>query len=489
MKSILSVLNTKHLWLTVLPIALMLAACNTPTVPIEPLLEASVGVYGNCGSSTLGTYFVLRIKNPDGSSIAFDNTKITVVGPTNWGTSDHSITNNDTFPIAFSINKKPVAGEFTLSVPVNGSSISRTMTLTDTTTKPACPIASFQTQTPDELTIALNQTTGLVSYRLSVLEASTSTLKKQSGITKSTSPTLKGLTGVMDATKFNWLELASYNLDFTSETTLLPTRVTKGTRFLPVIVAPVGTGYNMSAAYGTLLDSRYPDQIFTNAVWELKNPDGSSPMFSTFSYGTYPPNGTSNPIGVVNGTENSKPNAVGEQPHSIYTAPIANIGYTTRVLANGQRYEASNTIPDITQTLGFASNVRVTSTTTSSLKVAWNPPVGSFSYEANLYDDANNFIDYKVVNTTSVTLQNFAAPLQVGKTYRLYLYSNNYDRTAKTNLPAQFNTSNLCGRFTFSTPTPETVLTPCPTFNLSKTRSNSSEALSLPSFPSDKVFR
>ncbi len=488
MKSILSVLNTKHLWLTVLPIALMLGVGKTTSVS-EPQLEVSVGVYGRCKSSDLGTFFAFRIKNADGSSIELNDVKVTVLGPDNWGTGDRSFTMNDILPHAFGINKKPIAGTYTLSIPVNGTAISNTMTLTDTTTKPLCPIASFQTQTSNELSLNLTQTTGLASYRLGIIEANGTDYKKRAERTTSLSPSINGLDGVMDATKFNWLELTASNADLTSATTPLPPRVTNSASNLPIIVAPLGSSYNMSAAFGTHVDSRYPGQIFTSAVWELRNPNGSNPSFATYSYGIYPPVNTSTPVGVINGNENSKPNIVGEQPFSISESPIANTPYTIRVLVNGQRYEASNIIPDITQTLGFATNVRVTSAKSSSIAVSWIPPSGGLSTEVQLYDSIGKLIDYEDVNTTSLGLNSFATPLQVGATYLIAVSSYDFDRTTNTVLPSQHNKSRFCWTFTFADPTPETVLTPCKPFNLSQARSNPSEALSSPSFPSDKVFR
>jgi hypothetical protein len=488
MKSILSVLNTKHLWLIALPIALMLVACNPTPVPTAPL-EASVGVHGKCGSNSLGTYFVFRITHPDGSSVSLNDLKISVVGPADWGTVEQALTTHNSLPVELSLDKKPIVGAYTVNATIEGTAVSRTLNLSNNLTRSSCPVASFQTQTPEDLTLNLTATTGLVSYRLSVIEASTDTTKKQSEYTTSTTPTINGLVGIMDATKFNWLELTSTNVDFSSATAPLPARVVKATKLLPVIVAPLGSSYNMSAAFGTEVDSRYPGRIFTSAVWELRNPNGSNPFFATYSYGLYPPVKTWTPFGILNGLEDAKPNAVGEQPFSAFESPVANTPYTFRVLVNGQRYEASNTIPNITQTLGFATNIRVTSATPSSVAVSWIPPSGGLSTEVQLYDSTGDFIDYKDVNTTSLTLNSFAAPLQVGATYRVFVISYNFDRKTNTNLPEQINDSTFCGTFKLANPTSETVLTPCNTFNLSQARSNSSEALSLPSFPSDRVFR
>jgi hypothetical protein len=459
MKSISSILNTRHLWLTVLPIALMLGVGKTTSVS-EPQLEVSVGVYGRCESSDLGTLFAFRIKNADGSSIELNDVKVTVLGPDNWGTGDRSFTMNDTLPRAFGINKKPIAGTYTLSIPVNGALISSTMTLTDTTTKPLCPVASFQTQTTNELTLNLTQTTGLASYRLGVGEGTSTDYKKRTDRTTSLSPSINGLDGVMDATKFNWLELAASNADLTSATTPLPSRVTNSASHLPVIVAPLSSSYNMSASYGTLVDSRYPGKTFTSIIWELKNLDGSSPVLSTYSYGTYPPEGTSTPTGVMVINQRTNVNTPGVKPESIYSAPVAGMPYMTRVLANGQRYEATGMILEADQTLGFATNVRVTSATPTSIGVAWTPPIGGSSYEVNIYDDTNKRVGYKVVSTPSVVLQDFVVPLKVGTTYQVDIFAYNFNRKANSALPKQHTKSRVCGTFMLATSTPETVLIP-----------------------------
>jgi hypothetical protein len=459
MKSILSVLKTKHLWFIVLPITLMLGVGKT-TSASEPQLEVSVGVFGRCDSSDLGTFFAFRIKNADGSSIELNDVKVTVLGPDNWGTGDRSFTMNDTLPRAFGLTKKPIAGTYTLSIPVNGTTISNTMTLTDTTTKPLCPIASFQTQTTNELTLNLTQTTGLASYRLGVGEGTSADYKKRAERTTSLSPSINGLDGIMDATKFNWLELTASNADLTSATTPLPSRITNSASYLPIIVAPIGSSYNMSASYGTLVDSRYPGKIFTSIVWELKNFDGSSPVLSTYSYATYPPEGTLKPTGVMVINQSANVNTPGVKPESIYSAPIAGIPYTTRVLANGQRYETTGMILEADQTLGFATNPRVTSANRTSIGVAWTPPIGSSSYEVNIYDDTHKRVGYKVVSTPSAVLQDFVVPLKVGTTYQVEIFAYSFNRKANNTLPKQHTKSRVCGTFILTTSTPETVLTP-----------------------------
>lgn len=462
MKSISSMSNVKHLWLSVLPIALLLGVGKTTSVS-EPQLEVSVGVFGTCDFSDLGTFFAFRIKNADGSSIELNDVKVTVLGPDNWGTGDRSFTMNDTLGHAFGLNKKPIAGTYTLSIPVNGTTISSTMTLTDTTTKPLCPVASFQTQTTNELSLNLTQTTGLASYRLGIFEGNGTGYKKRADRTTSLSPSIDGLDGVMDATKLNWLELTASNADLTSTTTPLPSRVTNSATYLPVIVAPLGSSYNMNASYGTLVDSRYPGEIFTSTFWELKNLDGSNPVLPTYSYAIYPPEGTWTPTSVTVIKQNTNVDARGEKPESIYSAPIAGIPYKTRVLVNGQRYEASGMILEANQTLGFATNLRVTSATGTSISVAWTPPVGGNSYEVDIFDDTNKKVSYKVVSTNSVVIQEFRAPLKVGATYRVNVFAYSFNRTANNPLPAQHTKSIVCGTFKLADSTPETALTPCPT--------------------------